>query len=157
MSLDVLMPKVHHWHLKSETIVFTNGCFDLIHYGHIKYLSDAADLGDRLIIGLNSDASVKNLKGAHRPIKDEMSRSHTLAALHFVDAILIFEEDSPLKLIQSISPNFLVKGGDWAVDQIVGSEHVINNNGEVLSIPFIDGYSTTNLEQKILDSHGHKG
>jgi rfaE bifunctional protein nucleotidyltransferase chain/domain len=154
LNLEQLLPKLSIWRMKQEKIVFTNGCFDLLHYGHIDYLSKAADLGNKLIIGLNSDDSIHRLKGKHRPIKDQKSREIILAALHFVDIVIVFNQDTPLKLIQSIQPNFLVKGGDWKPEQIVGSEDVIKNGGKVMSIPFVNGYSTTNLERKILSSNG---
>jgi len=140
---------VDHWKNDHQTIVFTNGCFDLLHYGHIHYLADAKDCGDKLIIGLNSTASVARLKGAHRPINDELTRQHLLAALDFVDAVVAFETDTPLALIKLVMPDILVKGGDWQPHQIVGSTEVLANGGEVKSLPFVEGYSTTNIEAKI--------
>lgn len=137
------------WKKEGETIVFTNGCFDLLHYGHIHYLTAARALGHRLIIGLNSADSVRRLKGQHRPINDEATRLFLLASLQYVDAVVVFEEDTPLKLIELIVPDILVKGGDYEVSQIVGAEVVLQNGGEVKSLPFIDGYSTTKIEQKI--------
>jgi len=112
-------------------------------------LAAAADLADRLVVGVNSDASVGRLKGKHRPIKDEKNRAHILAALACVDAVILFEEDTPYDLIDLVQPDFLVKGGDWQPEQIVGSDIVLARGGEVLSLPFIEGYSTTNLEEKI--------
>lgn len=143
---------VKSWHAAGDTVVFTNGCFDLLHYGHLHYLADARDLGQRLVIGLNSSASVSRLKGLHRPINDETTRAHMLAALEMVDAVVVFDENTPLELIQAVEPDVLVKGGDWAVEQIVGSDLVLARGGKVLSLPFVPGYSTTNLEQKILNS-----
>lgn len=140
------------WRAKEQKIVFTNGCFDLLHYGHLHYLSQARDLGDRLVIGLNSAASVSRLKGPHRPINDELTRTHLLAALVMVDAVVVFEEDTPLELIRMVQPDVLVKGGDWRPEQIVGSDVVLEKGGQVFSLPFIQGYSTTNIEQKILGS-----
>ncbi len=140
---------VEQWKSRGEKIVFTNGCFDIIHYGHIHYLAEARQLGDRLIVGLNSADSVKRLKGEHRPINDESTRQHLLAALEFVDAVVVFEEDTPLELIKIIIPDILVKGGDWKPEQIVGSNIVLTNGGEVQSLAFIQGYSTTSIEQKI--------
>ncbi len=140
---------VADWKGSGQKIVFTNGCFDLLHYGHIHYLCAARDLGDKLIIGLNSKDSVARLKGAHRPINDELTRQHLLASLDFVDAVVIFEQDTPLELISIILPDILVKGGDWSEDQIVGSGLVKENGGQVLSLPFVEGYSTTNIESKI--------
>ncbi len=145
-SIEALLAE---WRLAGERLVFTNGCFDLLHYGHIHYLSAARALGDRLIIGLNSDASVRRLKGPTRPIKEEQSRLYVTAALACVDAVLLFEEDTPLELIRVIQPDLLVKGGDWAPHQIVGADLVLERGGEVKSLPFVAGYSTTALEQKM--------
>lgn len=148
-SLDTLQQTLQTWRAAGERIVFTNGCFDLLHYGHLHYLAQARDLADRLVIGLNSAASVRRLKGPHRPINDELTRTHTLASLEMVDAIIIFDTDTPLDLIEALQPDILVKGGDWKPEQIVGSEGVLARGGQVLSLPFVDGYSTTNIEQKI--------
>ncbi len=137
------------WKSEGQKIVFTNGCFDILHYGHIYYLAEARDLGDKLIIGLNSADSVRRLKGPHRPINDEETRQHLLAALGFVDAVVVFEKDTPYELIQIIVPDILVKGGDWQAQDIVGSDIVLTNGGEVKSLPYIQGYSTTNIEEKI--------
>lgn len=141
------------WKAEGNKIVFTNGCFDLIHMGHVLYLEEAKRKGDKLIVGVNSDSSVKKLKGIHRPIKDQINRVHILAALESVDMVLIFEENTPLELIQTILPDVIVKGGDWKPSQIVGSDIVLANGGEVLSLHFVEGYSTTALEQKIIHSH----
>lgn len=138
------------WQQDGELVVFTNGCFDLLHYGHLHYLCDAKDCGDRLIVGLNAAASVARLKGQHRPINDELTRQYMLAALTVVDAVVVFKEDTPLNLIKTIMPDILVKGGDWAPEQIVGAKEVIANGGKVLSLPFVKGYSTTNIEAKII-------
>lgn len=146
------LPLIQQWKKEGFKIVFTNGCFDLIHIGHVLYLEDAKSLGDKLIVGLNSDTSVSRLKGAHRPIKDEYNRSHILAALASVDAVIVFENDDPLTLIKDISPDILVKGGDWRTDQIVGSDFVLSNGGEVRSLRFVEGYSTTKMEEKIKNS-----
>lgn len=146
---DALDKQLSHWRKAGKKLVFTNGCFDLLHYGHIHYLSAAADLGDCLIIGLNSDASVQRLKGKNRPIKDEKNRAHLLAALAFVDAVVIFEQDTPYELIQQIQPDVLVKGGDWKPADIIGSDIVQAGGGLVRSLPFVEGYSTTRLEDKI--------
>ena len=140
---------MEQWKSQNPSIVFTNGCFDLLHYGHLHYLAAARDLGDRLVVGLNSANSVKRLKGAHRPLNDELTRQHLLAALAFVDAVVVFEEDTPFELIKRIKPHILVKGGDYALHQIVGADIVLENGGQVLSLPFIEGYSTTQLEQRI--------
>lgn len=148
---EQLPSTLESWRKAGEKIVFTNGCFDLLHFGHLHYLADARDLGDRLVIGLNSAASVRRLKGPTRPINDEITRTHLLAALEVVDAVVIFEEDTPLELIKLVQPDVLVKGGDWKPEQIVGSDVVLASGGKVLSLPFIQGYSTTNIEQKILN------
>ena len=132
-----------------KKIVFTNGCFDILHTGHVSYLNQARSLGDLLVIGLNSDASVKRLKGSSRPINSEQDRKFVIENLKAVDYVEIFEEDTPYNLIKKVSPSLLVKGGDWKVDQIVGSDLVLNNGGEVKSLKFIDGFSTTNIIEKI--------
>jgi rfaE bifunctional protein nucleotidyltransferase chain/domain len=139
--------------LKNQKIVFTNGCFDLVHQGHIDYLSKAADLGDHLVVGLNSDESVKRLgKGNARPIQDEQSRALLIASLHFVSAVLIFNEDTPIELIQLIQPNVLVKGADWKLEQIVGYDFVKSKGGEIKTIEYLPGFSTTAIETKIKNS-----
>ena len=138
------------WRAAGDKVVFTNGCFDLLHFGHLHYLADARDLGDRLVVGLNSAASVRRLKGPTRPINDELTRTHLLAALSMVDAIVVFEGDTPLELIKLVQPEILVKGGDWKPEQIVGADVVLARGRQVLSLPFVEGYSTTNIEQKIL-------
>lgn len=140
---------VSKWKAANERIVFTNGCFDLLHFGHLHYLAEARDLGERLVIGLNSEDSVRRLKGPHRPINDEKTRQFQLASLEFVDAVVVFEQDTPYDLIVLLKPDVLVKGGDWKADQIVGSDIVLSNGGTVKSLPFVEGYSTTNIEQKI--------
>ena len=141
---------VEQWRLKSDKIVFTNGCFDILHYGHIDYLAKTASFGNRLIVGLNADESVKKLgKGNTRPIQNETSRATILAALGFVDAVVVFAEETPLELIRIIKPDVLVKGGDWKIETIVGSDFVRSYHGEVTTIPFVEGFSTTLIEQKI--------
>lgn len=153
-SRDQIAATAAQWQTAGERVVFTNGCFDLLHYGHLHYLAAARDLGNRLVIGLNSGASVQRLKGPNRPINDEQTRTHLLAALSIVDAVVVFDEDTPLELIRAVQPDILVKGGDWKPEQIVGSELVLARGGQVLSLPFVTGYSTTNIEQKILQSGG---
>lgn len=140
---------VKQWQQQGLEVVFTNGCFDLLHKGHILYLQEASEQGDRLIVAINADKSVSKLKGKHRPIKDEDNRSLIMAALSFIDLVVIFHEETPLTLIEMVSPDILVKGGDWTPDQIVGSTHVLNHGGSVLSLQFVEGYSTTALEEKI--------
>lgn len=135
--------------------MFTNGCFDLIHLGHIDYLSKASDLGNKLVIGLNSDNSVKRLgKGDLRPIKDQHTRAMVLAAFQFIDAVVVFDEDTPYCLISGLVPDVLVKGGDWKKEDIVGADVVESHGGMVLTIPYIEGCSTTNLVEKILNGKG---
>lgn len=151
-SWETIQSTVSQWKSAGEKIVFTNGCFDILHFGHIHYLAEASDLGNRLVIGLNSAASVKRLKGEHRPINDEATRQHLLAALEFVDAVVVFEDDTPLELIKIILPDVIVKGGDWKPEQIVGSDIVLKNGGEVKSLAFKEGYSTTSIEEKIRKS-----
>lgn len=146
---DNLPFRLAQWRFQNKKIVFTNGCFDLLHYGHIDYLAAARALGDVLIVGINSTESVQRLKGKHRPIKDDITRQYLLASLFFVDAVIEFLEDTPLKLIQLVQPDILVKGGDWAVENIVGSELVLAKGGEVKSLSFVEGYSTTAIEEKI--------
>ncbi|MCB9245496.1 MAG: D-glycero-beta-D-manno-heptose 1-phosphate adenylyltransferase [Flavobacteriales bacterium] len=141
---------VRNWQQKGMNVVFTNGCFDLLHRGHIAYLSDAAALGDKLVIGVNSDASVRALKGPNRPLQDEISRMEILAALEFVDAVVLFTEDTPLELLREVMPNTLVKGGDYSRDNIVGADLIEENGGSVRVLPFLPGYSTTAIEQRIL-------
>lgn len=128
-----------------KTIVFTNGCFDLLHVGHVRYLQEAKAQGDLLVVGLNSDQSVKRLKGEQRPLQHQDDRAEILAALGCVDYVTVFEEDTPLELIQEVKPNVLVKGGDWPVEKIVGSDFVLKNGGSVRSLQFVNGKSTSSL------------
>jgi D-glycero-beta-D-manno-heptose 1-phosphate adenylyltransferase len=144
---------VRHWQDQGAEIVFTNGCFDLLHYGHIHYLAEARNLGDRLVVGVNSGQSVSRLKGPHRPINDELTRLHNLAAMVMVDLVVVFGEETPLALIEELCPDILVKGGDWPVSAIVGAEAVMARGGRVYSLPFIAGYSTTAIESKIKSGH----
>ncbi len=134
----------------NKKIVFTNGCFDILHVGHLRYLQEAHSLGDYLIVGLNSDESVRRLKGPTRPIQTEQDRAEILLGLKCVDAVVIFGEDTPLKLIETVQPDVLVKGGDWKISQIVGSDFVQSRGGEVKSLPFHQGRSTTGIVEKIL-------
>lgn len=148
-SLSDLKIQSDKWKENGEKIVFTNGCFDLVHRGHIEVLANTADLGDKLIIGLNSDSSIKELKGENRPIMDEISRAILLASLQFVDAIVFFSEETPYKLIETLIPDVLAKGGDYKVTEIAGNGVVLENGGEVILFPFIDGISSTNIVEKI--------
>lgn len=131
-----------------KKIVFTNGCFDILHYGHTDYLAKARELGDILVLGLNSDASTSRLKGPTRPINGENERAAILAALFFVDYVVIFEEDTPLNLIKKVKPQVLVKGGDYNLKDIVGGDFVIAQGGKLTTIPFVDGFSTTGIINK---------
>ncbi|MES2138371.1 MAG: adenylyltransferase/cytidyltransferase family protein [Bacteroidota bacterium] len=167
-ALEIIQSKIHTpetllktiavWRFKSQKIVFTNGCFDIIHRGHIDYLAKASDLGGKLIIGLNSDASTRLLnKGSSRPLQDEQSRAMILASLHFVSAVILFDEATPQNLIGFLQPNVLVKGADYDANEtdpkskkhIVGSDTVRASGGEVKTIEFLEGFSTTNIENKI--------
>lgn len=143
---------IAEWRSTRQKIVFTNGCFDLLHRGHIQYLNEASRLGDRLVVGMNSDKSVSGIKGKGRPIKNQVNRSEILAALQMVDLVVIFEDDTPKKIIEAIIPDILVKGGDWPVDEIVGGHFVIEKGGEVLSLDFIEGESSSSIIEKIKKS-----
>jgi rfaE bifunctional protein nucleotidyltransferase chain/domain len=142
---------------KNQTIIFTNGCFDILHRGHVTYLAQAASLGHKLIVGINSDQSVSKLKGTHRPIQDQQSRSLIMASMHVVSNVIIFDEDTPYDLVNFIQPNVLVKGADYDANEtdkaskkyIVGSDIVKAAGGEVKTIEFLEGFSTTLIEQKI--------
>ena len=152
LNNESLPEKLKAWHEAGKKIVFTNGCLDLLHLGHIDYLSKAADCGDVFIIGVNSDASVRKLKGEHRPIQDENSRSRILAALSFVTAVIVFTEETPYELIKIIQPDVLVKGADYKVEQIAGHDIVLAKGGEVILIDFLPGYSTSAIEKKIREA-----
>ena len=140
------------WRNKNKTVVFTNGCFDILHRGHIDYLTRAKELGDVLVVGLNSDASVRRIKGKPRPLQNETSRSVVLDALAVVDAVVIFEEDTPRNLINELLPDVLVKGGDYEVHSIVGAQEVIARGGEVKILPYLKGYGTSEIVGRILSS-----
>jgi rfaE bifunctional protein nucleotidyltransferase chain/domain len=148
-ELSSLKTRVSQWQNEGKKVVFTNGVFDLLHIGHITYLSKAAELGDKLIIGLNADSSVKRIKGDDRPVNDQNSRAALLAALFFVDAVVVFEEDTPRNLITTLLPDILVKGADYEIENIVGAKEVLANGGEVKTITFVEGYSSTSIIQKI--------
>jgi D-glycero-beta-D-manno-heptose 1-phosphate adenylyltransferase len=137
---------------QGKKIVFTNGCFDLLHLGHIDYLSKASEYGDILVVGLNTDNSVKRLKGNHRPIQDENSRAHILASLFFVDYVVLFDDDTPYNLIDKIKPHVLIKGSDYRKEEIVGYDIVKKNGGDVCTIDFLEGYSSSLIEKKIKNS-----
>jgi rfaE bifunctional protein nucleotidyltransferase chain/domain len=143
VDMTTLQSRLHHWRAVGDKIVFTNGCFDMLHRGHVELLAQCRELGDHVVLGLNSDASTRRLKGPARPINDQISRAIVLAGLSFVDAIIIFEEDTPLDIITAINPDVLVKGGDYKATEIVGADVVRRNGGEVRIIPLVEGFSTT--------------
>lgn len=140
---------VEGWRARNESIVFTNGCFDILHLGHVDYLERSRDLGDHLIVGLNSDDSVHRLKGEGRPINDILSRSRILASMSFVDLVIEFNEDTPKALISKLLPDILVKGNDYLAENIVGADIVQKSGGKVATIPLMDGYSTSLIVEKI--------
>ncbi|HUB62581.1 MAG TPA: D-glycero-beta-D-manno-heptose 1-phosphate adenylyltransferase [Puia sp.] len=144
-----LIHQVNRWRVMGKTIAFTNGCFDILHQGHIASLSDAAREADFLVVGLNSDASTGRLKGPGRPINDEHARAIVIAALLMVDAVTLFDEDTPLNLINTIRPDVLVKGGDYTLEQIVGAKEVLSWGGRVVINPIVPGFSTTGILEKI--------
>lgn len=157
----MIQPKLYINHLElkealdlhrknGKRLVFTNGCFDILHVGHVSYLEEARSLGDILVVAVNSDESVKKLKGSHRPIVNQGDRMKVLAALESVSYVTYFEEETPFDLISVLLPDVLVKGGEWQIDQIIGSDVVIAHGGEVKSLKFMEGSSTTNIEQKII-------
>lgn len=148
-DLQSLKTIVNAWKSEGKKVVFTNGVFDLLHIGHITYLAKAAELGDKLIIGLNADSSVKRIKGESRPVNPQDSRAALLASFFYVDAIVIFEEDTPLNLITTLMPDILIKGADYSIENIVGAKEVLANGGEVKTITFVEGYSSTSIIEKI--------
>lgn len=149
VTTDELKLLCNNWKTAEQTIVFTNGCFDLLHRGHLTYLNQARTLGDKLIIGVNSDKSVKLLKGPTRPLNNETDRKIHLACLSFVDAVISFEEETPSALISELEPDILVKGGDYTSDQVAGKKIVESTGGKVVILPFLEGYSTSKFIQKI--------
>jgi D-beta-D-heptose 7-phosphate kinase/D-beta-D-heptose 1-phosphate adenosyltransferase len=148
-DLSGLQHQLSRWRLLGKTVAFTNGCFDIVHQGHIASLSDAAREADFLVVGLNSDASTCRLKGENRPINNQHARATVMAALLMVDAVILFEEDTPLNLINAIRPDVLVKGGDYTLEQIVGAKEVIETGGRVVINPIVPGFSTTGIIEKI--------
>ena len=149
VTLSEAKEQVKDWQRAGNQVVFTNGCFDLIHLGHVDYLEKARMLGGKLVIGLNSDDSVSRFKGPERPLQDQISRARVLAAMQFVDLVVFFNEDTPLNLISELLPNILVKGSDYLADNIVGADVVKTNGGVVKTIDFVPGYSTTRIVEKI--------
>jgi D-glycero-beta-D-manno-heptose 1-phosphate adenylyltransferase len=149
MLREALQKQSNRWRFQGKKMVFTNGCFDILHKGHLELLTQAAALGDILVVGVNADLSVSKLKGDERPVNDESFRALLLASLSIVDAVCIFPEDTPLELIQTIMPDIIVKGGDYGPSSVVGAEDVVKNGGEVVIIPLVTGYSTSNIIRKI--------
>lgn len=151
LPLSSLLARVEQWHQQNQKIVFTNGCFDIVHLGHVDYLEKARLLGDKLVVGVNTDQSVSKLKGPNRPLQDEMSRTRVMASFWFVDAVVLFDQETPYELIKAVQPNILVKGDDYTLENIVGHDLVLEKGGEVKTIPLVKGYSTTQVVAKILD------
>lgn len=149
VSLPKLVALVKGWRVKGETVSFTNGCFDILHIGHISSLNEAATHSNRLVVAINSDNSVKGLKGEERPINQENDRALMLANMIMVDAVVIFDEPTPLEVIKAILPDVLVKGGDYTVNQISGAKEVISNGGKVVINALVEGFSTTGILQKL--------
>lgn len=149
LDWESIKPHLTRWNFQNKKVVFTNGCFDLLHRGHIDYLAKAADLGDVLIVGLNSDASVKNIKGEKRPVTDETSRALILASLKMVDAVMLFDEDTPYELIKLVQPDILVKGNDYMENEIVGADIVKAKGGQIETMEFLEGYSTSGIIERI--------
>ncbi len=149
LSRDDLLRQVRTWQAAGEKVVFTNGCFDILHYGHVDYLHRAAALGSRLVVALNTDASVSRLKGPNRPLQNEASRGLVMAAIGCVDALTFFDEPTPLELINILLPDVLVKGADYSIDEIVGAKEVLARGGKVETVAISPGYSTTSIEQRI--------
>jgi D-glycero-beta-D-manno-heptose 1-phosphate adenylyltransferase len=152
LTLPDLDRKLAQWRVIGKTIAFTNGCFDILHAGHIASLTEAASHADILIVGLNADASIKGLKGPNRPVNDENARALMLASLMMVDAVVLFSEPTPLQLILQIQPDVLVKGGDYKIEDIVGAKEVMSRGGKVIINPIVDGFSTTSIINKIQKS-----
>lgn len=159
-ELDIISKKIYTdvsqmqkrlsiWEFKGRKVVFTNGCFDILHLGHIDYLAKASELGDKLVIGLNTDASVSRIKGPHRPITDQHSRAMILASLSFVSAVVLFDEDTPYELISVVKPDVLVKGADYKPEEIVGYDIVTAKGGTVETLEYLEGYSTSAIEERI--------
>ena len=149
LDKTALVRELKYWQFKDKKIVFTNGCFDIIHRGHIEYLAQAANFGDILLIGLNSDSSVRKLKGENRPVQDEYSRAMILASMSFVSRIILFDEETPYDLIKFVQPDFLVKGSDYKIEEIVGYDIVKAKGGQIITIDFVKGFSSTGILKKI--------
>jgi len=149
LEITDLKRQLSIWKFFGKKIVFTNGCFDIVHLGHLDYLSKAKDLGDILLVGLNTDESVKQIKGSHRPVTDQQARAIFLASLKFVDGVILFSETTPFNLIKEIKPDVLVKGSDYQINDIVGADIVAENGGKIITLDFLEGYSTTSIIKKL--------
>lgn len=156
MNLAQAKNQVADWQALGQKVVFTNGCFDIVHLGHIDYLEKAKALGQKLVLGLNTDASVGRIKGPSRPVVNEYARARMMAALAFIDLVVFFDEATPKELIENLKPNILVKGNDYSIQQIVGADFVLANGGSVQTIDLVEGYSTTKLIEKIKASFWFK-
>ena len=154
VDVEAAKQQIVDWQNAGDKIVFTNGCFDILHVGHGDYLEKARNLGQKLVLGLNTDASVSRIKGPLRPVCNDLSRSRVIASLAFVDLVVFFDEETPFELISSLKPNILVKGDDYTIENIVGADVVIANGGEVKTIPLVVGYSTSNVIKNILAAEG---
>ena len=150
LSHEEILLKVRSWKSEGKKVVFTNGCFDILHAGHVRYLTAARGLGDRLVVGMNSDASVRRIKGPNRPVSCEDDRAEVLAALAVVDAVTLFDDDTPEKMIGMLLPDILVKGADWPIDKIAGASAVLRNGGSVQTVPLLEGRSTTGIIETIV-------
>lgn len=143
-----LSQELNRWHFQNKKIVFTNGCFDILHRGHVEYLAKASDLGDYLVLGLNTDSSIRRIKGENRPVNDEYARAMVIASLSFVTKVVFFDDDTPYELIKFVKPNILVKGDDYKAEDIVGYDIVKENGGEIITVELTQGYSTTKIIEK---------
>ncbi|CAH0995858.1 Bifunctional protein HldE [Emticicia aquatica] len=153
LSREAAKKQIEQWQAEGKKIVFTNGCFDIVHLGHIDYLEKAQALGDKLVLGLNTDASVRRLKGESRPVINEYARARMMSAMSFIDTVILFDEETPKELIETLCPNILVKGDDYTIENIVGAEFVMAHGGEVKTISLVKGYSTSSIIQKIKESY----
>lgn len=149
VNIQGLQRLLHHWRVLGDKIVFTNGCFDVLHSGHVTLLGQCAEFGDRVVVGLNSDRSIKKIKGESRPIQQEQDRALLLASIQYVDAVILFDEATPLTLIETILPDVLVKGGDYTINNVVGANEVIAHGGKVELVELVQGKSTTDIASKI--------
>jgi rfaE bifunctional protein nucleotidyltransferase chain/domain len=152
-DLATALQRIAGWKAAGEKIVFTNGCFDILHLGHVDYLEKARGLADRLVLGLNTDASIRRLKGEGRPVVSEYARGRVMAALWCVDVVILFEDNTPIRLIEAVKPDILVKGDDYTFENIIGADFVISTGGKVQTIPLVKGYSTTHIITKIKQSY----